>query len=88
MGVFEDKVRSIEDQLRQDWDVAEPLDRVAVIDGIRQTAESATRTAVEEARASGETWASIARWLQVSPQAAHQRYGPPRTGDPALDGVS
>ncbi len=43
----------------------------------RETADSALTNAVREARAEGMSWDAIGRWLNVSKQAAQQRYGQP-----------
>ncbi len=41
------------------------------------TVESATRTAVAQARETGASWADVGELLGVSKQAAQQRYGSP-----------
>ena len=44
------------------------------IAGLRDAADSLERYQVEQARASGWTWAEIGRCLGVSAQAAHRRH--------------
>lgn len=51
------------------------LDLVQLLHMVRETADSALPYAVESARADGATWDQIARMLDVSKQAAQQRYG-------------
>lgn len=55
-----------------DW--TEVLDELYAL---AQTIESATETAVRAARQDGLTWDQIGRYLRVSRQAVHQRYGGP-----------
>lgn len=53
------------------------LDRVQGLRMIRETADSALQQAVNQARDEGETWEKIARYLDVTTQAAHKRYAGP-----------
>jgi len=51
------------------------LERLQQVRRLVETAESAQRTAVELARAEGQSWAAIAAALGTTRQAAQQRYG-------------
>lgn len=51
------------------------LDLVQLLRMVRETADSALPYAVASARADGASWERIARVLDVSKQAAQQRYG-------------
>jgi hypothetical protein len=52
-----------------------PLDLVQLLRMVRETADSALPYAVANARAEGASWEKVARMLDVSKQAAQQRYG-------------
>jgi len=69
IDALSDLVRGIEDD-----HYPIPLDYVQALRMIRDTAESALREAVPSAVADGATWAQVGRALDVTPQAAHQRY--------------
>lgn len=71
LDAISDLVRSIEDD-----HYPEPLDYVQALRMIRETADSALPHAVQHARAQGETWERIARYLGTSRQAAHERFAP------------
>lgn len=53
------------------------LEQVQTLRMVREAAESALKQAVPAAAAEGATWAQIGRALDVTTQAAHQRYGIP-----------
>lgn len=53
------------------------LDYVQALRMIRETAESALQQAVPAAVHDGATWAQVGKMLDVSAQAAHQRYAEP-----------
>lgn len=50
-------------------------DRVQALRMIAETADAALPAAVSELRREGATWEVVARWLGVSRQAAHERFG-------------
>lgn len=52
-----------------------PLDLIQLLRMVRETADSALPYAVASARAEGASWEKIARVLDVSKQAAQQRFG-------------
>lgn len=41
---------------------------------LRETVESATRTAVALARSEGASWAQVGQMLGITPQGAHKRF--------------
>lgn len=51
------------------------LDLVQLLRMVRETADSALPYAVASARADGASWEKVARMLDVTKQAAQQRYG-------------
>jgi hypothetical protein len=52
------------------------LERIATLTCQIGCARAELRTAVAEARAAGASWATVAKALGISPQAAHRKYGP------------
>lgn len=60
-------------------------ERLALLSGIRSLGDRALAAAVDDARAGGVTWQAIGEVLEISRQAAFQRFGKPidpRTGAP------
>ena len=52
------------------------LDRVQALRMIAETAQSSLPHAVADAQEDGATWSQLGRMLDVSRQAAWERYGP------------
>lgn len=77
MDPLTDRIDAITDLLHtiRPEDYPTSLDRLQVLRMIRETAESALPYAVADARAAGESWESIGRYLGTSRQAAWERYG-------------
>ncbi len=60
------------EQADQAGDVPDTLRCLALL---AETVESATRTAVQQARETGASWSEVGAALGVSKQAAHARFG-------------
>ncbi|WP_203922103.1 DUF3887 domain-containing protein [Rugosimonospora africana] len=67
-----------------------PLDTIAMMQGAVHSLSEGLRRAVEQARASGSSWADVGRMLGTTRQAAFQRFGrptDPRTGRPMTENL-
>lgn len=75
--ILTDKLDALHDLMRglDDDNYPTEIDRVQLLRMIRDTAESTLRQAVPAAAASGSTWEQIGRALDVTRQAAWERYG-------------
>lgn len=74
-NLLADKIGSARALLDAAASPTDDLDAVHALGLAVQTVESATRTAVERARAAGATWEQVGHALAVTKQAAQQRYG-------------
>lgn len=70
VDVLADLVRCLEDDR-----FPQPEDYVQALRMIAETANSALPDAVSVMRGRGASWDEVGRWLEVSRQAAQQRFG-------------
>jgi len=69
------KLHTITAHAAEDWQGLEGADVLQLLAMLRDTADSALKDAVRQARAEGMSWEQVGRWTGVSKQAAQQRYG-------------
>lgn len=78
-NTLQDKVTALSDLMQgiEDDHYPSTADYLQALPMIAATAQSAIRSAVDQARAEGASWDQIGRWLGTTRQAAWERYGNP-----------
>jgi len=69
------KLDTITAHASEEWAGLGSADVLQLLAMLRDTADSALKDAVRQARAEGMSWEQVGRWTGVSKQAAQQRYG-------------